>query len=385
MNKNWNIYRIYLFKIFVILFSLFVPYNFLFAQDDLIFEVHQDGLNAYDTVISALNFVDTNPIEEPYVGKLKLAKPYKFFENSPELNKRRVALVAGLQGGLYAAANTWWSTAWYSKTEKSKFHTFNDWGDFNNIDKLGHGMSCYFESKWTYDLFKWSGVKEKHAIWIGMLTGNLWQLSIEVHDGFQKKWGFSWGDMGMNLTGSLLFGIQQYWWHEQRVMMKMSSFPINYTKRYKDTEIKQRADKLFGTSFAETMLKDYNAMTIWFSVTPGSFIKEKKQNFARALQVSFGFGAGGMLGGYENRWSKNDLSGDNILDGTDPADIIDRSDIERYRRYYISMDIDWTKIPVKRKWAKTCLGIINIIKLPFPALEFNTASSHKVRWHWLKF
>ena len=113
MNKNWIIYRIYLFKIFAILFSLFVPYNFLFAQDDLIFEVHQDGLNAYDTVISILNFVDTNPIEEPYVGKLKLAKPYKFFENSPELNKRRVALVAGLQGGLYAAANTWWSTAWY--------------------------------------------------------------------------------------------------------------------------------------------------------------------------------------------------------------------------------------------------------------------------------
>lgn len=30
-------------------------------------------------------------------------------------------MVAGMQGGLYAAANTWWSTAWYAKTEKGKF------------------------------------------------------------------------------------------------------------------------------------------------------------------------------------------------------------------------------------------------------------------------
>ena len=76
----------------------------------------------------------------------------------------------------------------YSKTEKDKFHLFNDWGEWNQMDKIAHSFNCYFESKWHYDLYKWAGVKEKNAIWIGMLMGNAWQLSIEVNDGFQKKW-----------------------------------------------------------------------------------------------------------------------------------------------------------------------------------------------------
>ena len=54
-----------------------------------------------------------------------MIKPYKFFRPSEVLNKPRVAMVAGMQGGLYAAANTWWSTAWYAKTEKGKYELVN--------------------------------------------------------------------------------------------------------------------------------------------------------------------------------------------------------------------------------------------------------------------
>ena len=58
-----------------------------------------------------------------------MTKPYKFFRPSEELNLPRVGLVAGIQGGLYAGANAWWSGAWYSKYDKGKFHFFNDWND----------------------------------------------------------------------------------------------------------------------------------------------------------------------------------------------------------------------------------------------------------------
>jgi hypothetical protein len=60
--------------------------------------------------------------------------------------------------------------------------------------------------------------------------------------------------MLMNASGSLLFGIQQYVWHDQRINMKMSAFPVNYSK-YNDPLIKERADKLYGTSFTESLLK----------------------------------------------------------------------------------------------------------------------------------
>ncbi|MEN9448350.1 MAG: hypothetical protein RJA25_1640 [Bacteroidota bacterium] len=346
-------------------------------QDANVFTINYRYIEHYD-------YVPTDPAYG-YIGKIKMAKPYSFFRPSEKLNLPRVGLVAGMQAGLYAIANVWWSTAWYSKTEKTKFHFFNDWNEWNNMDKTGHCFSSYIESKWTYDLFKWAGLQEKHAIWVGMLTGNMWQLSIELHDGFQKKWGFSWSDMSMNISGSLLFGVQQYLWHDQRITMKISAFPVNYSK-YNDAEIKERANKLYGTSFSQTMLKDYNAQTYWWSISPGAFVRNPNSKFPKWLQFSFGYGAGGMLGGYANKWNKNDLSGDEDLSKVDPADIVDRSDIQRLHRFYLSVDLDWTKLPVKRHWAKGLMKVLNVIKLPAPAIEFNdNKHGSKVAWHWLKF
>ena len=354
---------------------------------DLIPDTIQQNPNAYSVHNDTIFHYDYFPVDPAYAytGKMKLAKPYKFFRPSEQLNLPRVALVSGMIGGLYAGANAWWSAAWYAQTEKTKFQFFNDWGEWNQMDKIAHGFNCYFESKWHYDLYKWAGVKEKNAIWIGMLMGNAWQLSIEINDGFQEKWGFSWGDMVMNVSGSLLFGVQQYVWHDQRIQMKISAFPVNYSK-YKDPFVKERADKLYGTSFAEILLKDYNAMTFWLSVSPGSFIKKSTSKFPKWFQVSIGYGAAGMLGGYKNLWNKNDLSGDQNLDNVDPADLVNRTEIQRLHRFYISADIDWTRLPVKKHWAKGLLKVLNIIKLPFPTLEINNnKNGNKVAWHWLKF
>lgn len=337
----------------------------------------------YDTVYN----YDYAPVDPAYAytGKITMTKPFKFFRPSEVLNKGRVGLVAGIEGGLYAVANYWWSSAWYSKYDKTKFHFFNDFGEWNQMDKAAHMFNAYFESTWTYDLFKWAGVKEKNAIWIGMLAGMAWQGSIEVNDGFQKKWGFSWGDMSANTAGVLLFGLQQYFWHDQRFQLKISAFPVNYSN-YNDLEIKQRADKLYGTSFTEILLKDYNAETFWLSVSPGSFIKNPKSKFPKWLEFTIGYGGKGMLGGYKNIWSKNDLSGDESLANVNPADIVDRTNIQRLRRFYLSVDIDWTKLPVKRHWAKGLMKVLNIIKIPAPAIEFNdNHSGSKVAWHWLKF
>lgn len=354
---------------------------------DLIPDTAWQNANVFSVKYDTIFHYDYVPVDPAYAytGKIKFIKPYKFFRPSEQLNIPRVAMVTGMIGGLYAGANAWWSSAWYSQTEKEKFHTFNDWGEWNQMDKIAHSFNCYFESKWHYDLYKWAGVKEKNAIWIGMLYGNMWQLSIELNDGFQKKWGFSWGDMVMNVSGSLLFGIQQYVWHEQRIQLKISAFPVNYSK-YDDPLVKERTNKLYGTSFTEILLKDYNAMTFWLSVSPGSFIKNPKSKFPKCIQVSFGYGASGMLGGYRNIWNKNDLSGDQVLDNIDPADLIDRTDIQRLRRFYFSFDLDWTKLPVKKHWAKGLMKVLNIIKLPFPALELNNNKhGSKVAWHWLRF
>ncbi|HEX7414349.1 MAG TPA: hypothetical protein VF411_09940, partial [Bacteroidia bacterium] len=43
----------------------------------------------------------------------------------------------------------------------------------------------------------------------------------------------------------------------------------------------------------------------------------------------------------------------------------------RYRKYYFSLDIDFTKIKTKSKLLQSVFSVVNGFKLPFPAIEFD--------------
>ena len=333
--------------------------------------------------IVSIKFSDTIPFNNPEINRRKYAKdigikfihPYKFFENSKEFNLPRTLTLSLGIGVMYGAANAWWSAAWYSKYERGKFGFFNDNGEWLQMDKAAHTFNAYFISRWGHNLYRWGGVKEKNNIWIGMLIANMWQLSIELNDGFSPKWGFSWGDMTANFTGSMIFGVQQYFWKDQKFNLKISATPEKYP-----SDLRPRTDNLYGTSIGELILKDYNAMTFWLNASPGAFIKNPDSKFPKWISLSLGYGATGMLGGFENKWCANK---DSETGDCPPESIVDRSDLPRIRQYYVSWDIDFTKIPTKRPALKTFFELINILKVPFPALEFR--SDGKVKWNWYQF
>jgi hypothetical protein len=54
-----------------------------------------------------------------------------------------------------------------------------------------------------------------------------------------------------------------------------------------------------------------------------------------------------------------------------------------YRQFYLSFDADLTKIETKSKFLKTVFSVVNFIKIPAPALEFNTKNGFKL--HYLYF
>lgn len=306
--------------------------------------------------------------------KIRFIHPYRFFEPSREFNMPRTLATGGGIGTMYAATSIWWSAAWYAQYDRGKFRTFNDNGEWLQMDKAAHVFNAYFLSRWGRNLFNWCGVQHKHSVWIGMLIANMWQLSIELNDGFVPKWGFSWGDIGANLTGSLIFGIQQYVWKDQRFNVKISAFPVKYP-----ADLRERTDDLYGTTFKELLLKDYNAMIFWLNASPGSFIKKTENKFPKWISISFGYGASGMYGGFDNKWCVNK----DLEYGECPPDDRRSTDIPRLRHYYLSLDVDFTKIPTRSPALKTLLEIVNIVKVPFPALEFR--SDGKVRWNWLAF
>ena len=161
-------------------------------------------------------------------------------------------------------------------------------------------------------------------------------------------------------------------------MLKFSSTPVDhpdYPVTSTDGEsvmtLQQRADDLFGTGYFELLLKDYNAQTIWASVNIHSFLKEESR-FPKWLNVAVGYGAYNMYGGYSNRWEK---------DGADF--VLSEDDYPRYSQYFLTLDADLTRIPSKSPFVRTLLGMLNVIKLPFPAVEFNKVDG--VKFHALKF
>jgi hypothetical protein len=299
----------------------------------------------------------------------------RFFIPSDTLNSKRVWTAGAGAFATYSVFSIGLYNTWYKKTERSSFHYFNDAGEWCDLDKVAHSYNSYIQSSNCFDGARWCGYSEKAAIIWGVSISMLFQTTIEVMDGFSSDWGFSWPDIGGNLLGAGLFAGQQLLWHEQKFKLKLSAFPKNYPDAFitgdKGTNISydQRAKDLYGNAYFSSFMKDYNAQTFWLSFNPGIFSSSINNFWPKYLDISIGYGADNLYGGYSNEWQTN---GENFI--ARPI---------RYQQYYLSLDIDLKKIRVKNNFLRTALHVINIIKIPAPTLELNSLG--KAKWHWVFF
>ena len=284
---------------------------------------------------------------------------------TPQQKKERTWIVAGANVLGYGAVMIGLYNTWYKDYPQTGLHSFNDWPEWKQVDKVGHIYSAYIESMGSSELWRWTGMDRKKRIWIGGMSGAFYQTVIEVLDGFSAEWGWSWGDFGANILGSGAFVAQELAWDEQRIKLKFSF----HKKNYADATLDLRNDKLFGKSSAERMLKDYNGQTYWASASLRSFLPRSK--LPAWLSLSLGYGAEGMFGGREN-----------IARDDNGAIIFSRPDIKRYRQWYLAPDIDWTKIKTDKKGLKFLFTVLSAFKFPAPALEF---SKGKLRGHAIYF
>jgi hypothetical protein len=298
-------------------------------------------------------------------------RPYPFLKPDTTLNKTKLGVVVGSKVAVFGSALLLLNHYWYKNYPRSRFHFFDDGKEWLQMDKTGHIYGAYFASHYAVGLYKWAGMPRRKAIWIGGTTGTVLLSSIEILDGFSKEWGFSWWDFGFNAIGSAIVIGQELAWDEQRIKIKISATP----QKYPAGELRQRANQLYGNSTFELFLKDYNALTAWASLNIGSFI-HRETRFPKWLNVAVGYGANGLYGGFENKWC---LDENGKYENCPDALKVDRSDVQRYRQYYLSLDIDWTQIPTRRKGWKVLFTMLNLVKVPFPALEFSRVDKVKVR------
>ncbi len=292
---------------------------------------------------------------------------------SENFNKKRFLTLNIGGAAAYGGAILVLDQVWYAQYPRGKFQFFDDGLEWRGIDKCGHVLTAYTEAKWAYEAYRWAGVRDRRAALLGMTVGTAFQASLEILDGFSTNWGFSWTDIAANTSGCVLFGVQQAVWGDQRLLLKVSNAPKKYDNspllsddKTTQTTLRTRAFDLYGNTFSQSFFKDYNALTFWISGSPNSFGATK---FPKWLNVAVGYGAENMYGGFTNNWSAKGKT----YSYNEP----------RYQQFYLSLDIDLTKIKTKNRFLKALCKTFNFVKIPAPTLEWNTTG--KMRLHPLMF
>ncbi len=280
------------------------------------------------------------------------------------VDNKRILVVSAANVSLWTISFIALNKSWYANYPRSSFHFFNDNAEWNQMDKTGHLWTDYHIARLSSEMWKWTGLNDKKSVILGGVSSVAYQSIIEIQDGFSSEWGFSWGDMAANVAGAATFVAQELGWEEQRIQIKLSYWPYKYP-----ADLVGRRDQLFGKSWNERILKDYNSQTYWASANIKSFFPAS--SIPGWLGVCVGYGSDGMVGGRTNIW-------------TDKSGIVfNRTDIQRVRRFYLSVDADLTKIKTNSGLLKTVFYVLNMIKVPAPALEVNSTGG--MRLHYLKF
>ena len=250
--------------------------------------------------------------------------------------KRNILLIS--EAATYTVALVGLNQLWYTDYPKSSFHFINDNGEWLQMDKLGHMTTSYYSGVAGIKAYKWAGFSRKKAIWYGGLTGTFFLSIIEVLDGQSKEWGASSGDLIANTAGSFLAIGQALKWNEQRIQLKFS---------YRPTKWAAKNPEQLGGNHLQRILKDYNGQTYWLSFNMKSLLNIQSVDFPEYLNLSLGYGAHFMDQPYPKEGQK----------------------VWRKREYYLSLDVDLTKIKTKSKTLNTILHSFGFLKFPMPTLK----------------
>lgn len=278
-----------------------------------------------------------------------------FFKPSDSLNKKRQNSVYITEAVLASGALIGLNQLWYADYPRSDFHFINDNAEWMQMDKLGHLYTSYHIGRFGAETLNWSGASKQNQLVYGAGLGFVFLTAVEVMDGFSEEWGASMGDVVANAAGTALYVSQELIWNEQRIIPKFSYHKTQYSNYRPD---------LLGSTTQEQILKDYNGQTYWFSVNLYSFAKKSK--IPKWLNVAFGYGAEGMIG-------ENEV--------INP--IIFPSKPLKFRQFYLSLDLDLTKINTKSHFLKTVFSVFNTVKIPAPTLEYSAQEGFK--FHGLYF
>ncbi|MEM7161394.1 MAG: DUF2279 domain-containing protein [Bacteroidota bacterium] len=284
-----------------------------------------------------------------------------FWTPSSELDQGRLNTVAYASIGAYTTGMLALNQLWYADFEKAPLHSFDDSDSWLGVDKMGHATSAYWFSRYSTDMLRWAGMKDKKSRYIGTAMGWVAINSFEFYDGFSKEWGFSFYDFAANTAGAGAFLGQDALWGEQRITLKASIRHSEYAALNPNS---------LGDNGLERLLKDYNGHTYWASINLHSFLPDGNK-IPHWLNLAIGAGGDGMIVADPHN---------TIAFGTDFETSF--PEIDRFSQLYVSVDVDLWRLSQKYGAFRTLGEVFGFIKIPAPTLEF---SNGNVEFHPLFF
>jgi hypothetical protein len=272
-------------------------------------------------------------------------------EDSSSIYKKRKIEFIVTGTSLYGISVFCMNELWYKQYKRSSFHWKDDRKEWLQLDKVDHAFNSFYLNKAISYGMRWSGSGKNQSLLYSSIVSFIGVSTVEVFDGFSAGWGASPTDLVANFTGVMLYSMQYAAWQEDKIIPKFSLRITKYASMRPD---------VFGDTRLTHFFKDYNGHTYWLSFNLHSIFQSYK--FPRWLCLSLGYGGEGMLSGNENQ----------------PGVPY----VERYRQYYLSLDVDLTKIKTRSKTLRIIFQGFNVLKVPFPAIEFN---KHQVKAHLFYF
>ncbi len=218
-------------------------------------------------------------------------------------------------------ANTWW------KNQSTEFKFVNDWDYALWIDKFGHFFATYALSNLVSSGLDAANIKTENVFLYSSISALLFQLYVEVEDGFGPNWGFSPGDAVADFLGAGFRLAQFYYPSLKNVLPKFSYYP---SEEFRNGEKKDH-----------NMSDDYEGQKLWLSLRINNMLNKSIEKYwPDFLMLSIGYAV-------------------RKLDGKGGGE----------KHFLIALDLDFEKIPLHGKFWNFIKNTLNLVHFPMPGIR----------------
>ena len=244
---------------------------------------------------------------------------------------------------------------WYKNYARSDFHFFDDFKEWNGMDKVGHACTSYQLNKFSHTLFEKNNIKNP------LLKSSIYtfgyMLGVELLDGYSTEWGFSIYDVIGNGIGTFLYSFQE---------SKLKSQPFKIKFSFTKTPYATCRPSLLGENRLQQIFKDYNGQTYWVTFNYNELWNKKIKLFDY-VDFAVGYSIDGFTGGHNNP----EISSCNCVTS-------DCNNLKRTSQFIFSLDLNTSKIKNNHPILGKFLLPFDIIKIPFPAFILNNSKNFRL-------